>query len=209
MPYSVVRKPRIIHAGPQPATTRGILRDGDHDESGAMGKDGLGGQRVPVKGMGKGPGVSRGTGVDKGTNTGKATTINAGKKIGESKVISTGKDTAGVGKGSTTVSRRYVATHQKSTPQKSTQKTIHSYGAYSVTVPDKKKWSDLQKKADAELAALDKLKRWNIGHVSITPSTVGGTLTQEEVRRRQQQDFNKAKMAQPELSGQQSPKNET
>ncbi|XP_041064202.1 uncharacterized protein zgc:194621 [Carcharodon carcharias] len=203
MPYSVVRKPRIIHAGPQPATTRGILWGGDHDESGAMGKDGLGGQRVPVKGMGKGPGVG------KGTNTGKATTISADKNIGESKVISTGKDTAGVGKGCTTVSRRYVATHQKSTPQKSAQKTIHSYGAYSVTVPDKKKWSDLQKKADAELAALDKLKRRNNGHVSITPSTVGGTLTQEEVRRRQQQDFNKAKMAQPELSGQQSPKNET
>ncbi|GCB74510.1 hypothetical protein scyTo_0003601 [Scyliorhinus torazame] len=63
--------------------------------------------------------------------------------------------------------------------------------------------------AGAELAALEKLKCRNIGHVSITPSTVGGTLTQEEVRRRQQQDFSKAKMAQPEQSGHQSPKNET
>ncbi|GCC32266.1 hypothetical protein chiPu_0010727 [Chiloscyllium punctatum] len=84
-----------------------------------------------------------------------------------------------------------------------------SYGAYSVTVPDQKKWSNLQKKATEELAALEKLKRRNIGHVSITPRAVGGKLTQEEVRRRQQQNFSKAEIIQAEISGQQSPKKET
>ncbi|XP_072329881.1 uncharacterized protein [Scyliorhinus torazame] len=177
MSYSVVRKPRIIQARSQPTRTGAILGEGDQDESGAKGKDGQGGQRVPAEGVGRGPGVG------KGANTGKSTTTSAaGKGTGESKA----KGTAGVGK----LLRRPAATHQNST-----QKTTHSYGAYSITVPDQKKWSDLQK-TGAELAALEKLKCRNIGHVSITPSTVGGTLTQEEVRRRQQQDFSKAKMAQ-------------
>ncbi|XP_042195077.1 uncharacterized protein zgc:194621 [Callorhinchus milii] len=64
-------------------------------------------------------------------------------------------------------------------------------GGYSVTVPDQKKRNELQKKAASELALLEKQKHKNIGHVFITPSTVGGTLTQEEVRRRQQQELHK------------------
>uniref|UniRef100_UPI00398E317D putative per-hexamer repeat protein 5 n=1 Tax=Pristiophorus japonicus TaxID=55135 RepID=UPI00398E317D len=164
------------------------------------------------RGVNTGIGTSTNTGKDTGVSTGKGAGKNAGKDTGEGAGkgtgtgvnIGTGKG-KGTSKGTSTVLRSYAATHQKATPQKSAQKTTHSYGAYSVTVPDQKKRSDLQKKAAAELAALEKLKRQNIGHVSITPSTVGGTLTQEEVRRKQQLDFSKAETMQAEQSGQQSP----
>ncbi|XP_048460259.1 uncharacterized protein zgc:194621 [Rhincodon typus] len=183
MSYSVLRKPRI---------NREKLGNDDHDERGAKGKGGFGTQKVKVKG----------TGLRKGITTAADISTTTCKEVGKSIDTSTAK-------GNTTVLRRCAATHQRSTLQKSAQKTTYSYGAYSVTVPDQKKRSNLQKKASAELATLEKLKRQNIGHVSITPRAVGGTLTQEEVRRRQQQNFGKAEIAQPEISGQQSPKKET
>ncbi|XP_043558584.1 uncharacterized protein zgc:194621 isoform X2 [Chiloscyllium plagiosum] len=201
MSYSVLSKPRIIRAK---------LGNDDHDERGAVGKDGAGTQKVQVKS----------TGVRKGTASSKDTGTTTGKGVGKNIDTCTAE-------GSTTVLRRCAATHQRSTLQESAPKTTYSYGAYSVTVPDQKKWSNLQKKATAELAALEKLKRRNIGHVSITPRAVGGKLTQEEVRRRQQQNFSKAEIIQEsyrrigrrrmlflfsrraEISGQQSPKKET
>ncbi|XP_072428198.1 uncharacterized protein [Chiloscyllium punctatum] len=154
----------------------------------SVGKGGEGTQKVQVKS----------TGVRKGMTTAKDTGKGVGKNI----------DTC-TAEGRTTVLPRCAATHQRSILQESAPKITYSYGAYSVTVPDQKKWSNLQKKATEELAALEKLKRRNIGHVSITPRAVGGKLTQEEVRRRQQQNFSKAEIIQAEISGQQSPKKET
>ncbi|KAK1168621.1 hypothetical protein AOXY_G9422 [Acipenser oxyrinchus oxyrinchus] len=77
--------------------------------------------------------------------------------------------------------------------QKSPTKA-QSYGAFTVIPPDQKKRNELQKKAEAELTALEDLKkRRSTGHVSITPSTVGGSLTMEEVRRKQQEEMKMAK----------------
>ncbi|XP_048398329.1 uncharacterized protein zgc:194621 [Stegostoma tigrinum] len=182
MSYSVLRKPRI---------SREKLGNDDHDERGVKGRGGLGTQKVKVKNAG----------LRKGMTTAADISTTTCKEVGRSVDTSTAK-------GNTTVLRRCAASHQRSILQRSARKTTYSYGAYSVTVPDQKKWSNLKKTASAELATLEKLKRRNIGHVSITPRAVGGTLTQEEVRRRQQQNFSKAEIAQPEISGQQSSKKE-
>ncbi|MBN3274027.1 ESIP1 protein, partial [Polyodon spathula] len=78
-------------------------------------------------------------------------------------------------------------------PQKSPNKA-QSHCAFTVIPPDQKKRNELQKKAEAELTALEDLKkRRSTGRVSITPSTVGGSLTMEEVRRKQQEEMKMAK----------------
>ncbi|XP_066566500.1 epithelial-stromal interaction protein 1 [Amia ocellicauda] len=69
--------------------------------------------------------------------------------------------------------------------------TTQSYAAFTVIPPNPKKRNELKKKAEAELAALEDFRRRQlVGHVSIVPSTVGGILTLEEVRRRQQEELN-------------------
>ncbi|XP_041119388.1 uncharacterized protein zgc:194621 isoform X2 [Polyodon spathula] len=71
---------------------------------------------------------------------------------------------------------------------------VYNHCAFTVIPPDQKKRNELQKKAEAELTALEDLKkRRSTGRVSITPSTVGGSLTMEEVRRKQQEEMKMAK----------------
>lgn len=67
---------------------------------------------------------------------------------------------------------------------------IHSQKAFTVFAPNPKKRQDIQQKAEAELAALEDLRLSQaMGYISISPSTVGGCLTLEEVRAKQQQEM--------------------
>ncbi|XP_051970852.1 uncharacterized protein zgc:194621 [Xyrauchen texanus] len=67
---------------------------------------------------------------------------------------------------------------------------IHSQKAFTVFAPNPKKRQDIQQKAEAELAALEDLRLSRaMGYISIPPSTVGGCLTLEEVRAKQQQEM--------------------
>ncbi|NP_001129453.1 uncharacterized protein LOC795037 [Danio rerio] len=67
---------------------------------------------------------------------------------------------------------------------------IHSQKAFTVFAPNPRKRQDIQEKAEAELAALEDLRLSRaMGYISISPSTVGGCLTLEEVRAKQQQDL--------------------
>ncbi|XP_007232739.2 uncharacterized protein zgc:194621 [Astyanax mexicanus] len=67
---------------------------------------------------------------------------------------------------------------------------IHSHKAFTVFAPNPKKRQDIQRKAEAELAALEDLRLSKaMGYVSISPSAVGGSLTLEEVRKKQQQEM--------------------
>ncbi|KAK9953199.1 hypothetical protein ABG768_017216 [Culter alburnus] len=67
---------------------------------------------------------------------------------------------------------------------------IHSQEAFTVFAPNPKKRQDIQQKAEAELAALEDLRLSRaMGYISISPSTVGGCLTLEEVRAKQQQEM--------------------
>uniref|UniRef100_A0A8C2IIJ9 Zgc:194621 n=1 Tax=Cyprinus carpio TaxID=7962 RepID=A0A8C2IIJ9_CYPCA len=66
---------------------------------------------------------------------------------------------------------------------------IHSQKAFTVFAPNPKKRQDIQQKAEAELAALEDLRLSRaMGYISIS-STVGGCLTLEEVRAKQQQEM--------------------
>ncbi|XP_067291277.1 epithelial-stromal interaction protein 1 [Pseudorasbora parva] len=66
----------------------------------------------------------------------------------------------------------------------------HSQKAFTVFAPNPKKRQDIQQKAEAELAALEDLRLSRaMGYISIFPSTVGGCLTLEEVRAKQQQEM--------------------
>ncbi|KAK2814356.1 hypothetical protein Q5P01_000585 [Channa striata] len=63
--------------------------------------------------------------------------------------------------------------------------------------PDPKKRREIQRKAEAELAALEELKLSRaMAYVSINPSSVGGCMTLEEVRLKQQQEMMQAKRKQ-------------
>uniref|UniRef100_A0A672Q9P6 Zgc:194621 n=1 Tax=Sinocyclocheilus grahami TaxID=75366 RepID=A0A672Q9P6_SINGR len=67
---------------------------------------------------------------------------------------------------------------------------IYSQKAFTVFTPNPKKRQDIQQKAEAELAALEDLRLSRaVGYISISPSTVGGCLTLEEVRAKQQQEM--------------------
>ncbi|XP_066517475.1 uncharacterized protein zgc:194621 [Hoplias malabaricus] len=78
--------------------------------------------------------------------------------------------------------------------QRSTQPKAHyetqSNKAFTVFAPNPKKRQDIQKKAEAELAALEDLRlSLAMNYVSISPTAVGGCLTLEEVRIKQQQEM--------------------
>ncbi|XP_037136296.1 uncharacterized protein zgc:194621 [Syngnathus acus] len=74
---------------------------------------------------------------------------------------------------------------------------IHSHKAFTVIPPNPKKRRDIQKKAKAELAALEELKLSRaMAYVNIQSSTVGGSLTLEEVRMKQQQEMMQTKRKQ-------------
>lgn len=92
---------------------------------------------------------------------------------------------------------RYTASNlaRTRTNKESPDKKIIRSEAFTVIVPDPKKRNEIQKKAAAEMANLEELKKLRtVGHVFITPSTVGGTLSIEEVRRRQQNQLTGTKI---------------
>ncbi|KAG5268529.1 hypothetical protein AALO_G00213590 [Alosa alosa] len=67
---------------------------------------------------------------------------------------------------------------------------IRSHKAFTVIPPNPKKRIEIQKQAEAELAALEDLRLSRaMGYISLAPSSVGGRLTLEEVRNRQQQEM--------------------
>lgn len=67
---------------------------------------------------------------------------------------------------------------------------IPSHKAFTVIPPNPKKRIEIQKQAEAELAALEDLRLSRaMGYISLEPSSVGGSLTLEEVRHRQQQEM--------------------
>ncbi|XP_061820692.1 uncharacterized protein [Nerophis lumbriciformis] len=71
---------------------------------------------------------------------------------------------------------------------------IQSHKAFTVIPPDPKKRRDIQKKADAELAALEELRLSRaMAYVTIQPSRVGGRMSLEAVRLRQQQEMMQTK----------------
>ncbi|XP_010888424.1 uncharacterized protein zgc:194621 [Esox lucius] len=67
---------------------------------------------------------------------------------------------------------------------------IQSHRAFTVIPPNPKKRTEIQQKAEAELAALEDLRLSRaMPYVSIDPSSVGGCLSLEEVRLKQQQEM--------------------
>lgn len=80
--------------------------------------------------------------------------------------------------------------HQTPSTHPKTHCETHSHKAFTVFAPNPKKRQDIQRKAEAELAALEDLRLSKaMGYVSISPSAVGGCLTLEEVRIKQQQEM--------------------
>ncbi|KAI1891311.1 hypothetical protein AGOR_G00142490 [Albula goreensis] len=74
---------------------------------------------------------------------------------------------------------RHRATHE-----------FQSHKPFTVIAPNPKKRHEIQQKAEAELVALEEYKLSRaMGYVSIAPSTVGGCLTLEEARNKQQQEM--------------------
>uniref|UniRef100_A0A665VNB5 Uncharacterized protein n=1 Tax=Echeneis naucrates TaxID=173247 RepID=A0A665VNB5_ECHNA len=69
-----------------------------------------------------------------------------------------------------------------------------SHRAFTVIPPNPKKRREMQRKAEAELAALEELRLSRaMAYVSINPSSVGGCMSLEEVRMKQQQEMMEAK----------------
>ncbi|XP_041670329.1 uncharacterized protein zgc:194621 [Cheilinus undulatus] len=78
--------------------------------------------------------------------------------------------------------------------RKEAKQAIQNYKAFTVIPPNPKKRREIQRKAEAELAALEELRLSRaMAYVSINPSTVGGCMSLEEVRLKQQQEMMKAK----------------
>ncbi|XP_026217179.1 uncharacterized protein zgc:194621 isoform X2 [Anabas testudineus] len=78
-----------------------------------------------------------------------------------------------------------------------TKYASQSHKAFTVIPPDPKKRREIQRKAEAELAALEELRLSRaMAYVSINPSSVGGCMSLEEVRLKQQQEMMQAKRKQ-------------
>ncbi|XP_035510120.1 uncharacterized protein zgc:194621 [Morone saxatilis] len=78
-----------------------------------------------------------------------------------------------------------------------------SHKAFTVIPPNPKKRREIQKKAEAELAALEELRLSRaMAYVSINPSSVGGCMSLEEVRSKQQQEMMQAKRKQKPMKTQ-------
>lgn len=79
----------------------------------------------------------------------------------------------------------------------------HSHKAFTVIPPNPKKRREIQRKAEAELAALEELRLSRaMAYVSISPSSVGGCMSLEEVRLKQQQEMMQAKRKQKPMKTQ-------
>ncbi|XP_054915425.1 basic salivary proline-rich protein 4 [Poeciliopsis prolifica] len=77
---------------------------------------------------------------------------------------------------------------------------VQSHKAFTVIPPNPKKRREIQKKAEAELAALEELRLSRaMAYVSINPSSVGGCMSLEEVRLKQQQEMMQAKRKQKQV----------
>ncbi|KAK5849817.1 hypothetical protein PBY51_014122 [Eleginops maclovinus] len=77
------------------------------------------------------------------------------------------------------------------------KRVSHSNKAFTVIPPNPNKRREIQRKAEAELAALEELRLSRaMAFVSIHPSTVGGCMSLEEVRLKQQQEMMQAKRKQ-------------
>ncbi|XP_045898000.1 uncharacterized protein zgc:194621, partial [Micropterus dolomieu] len=75
-----------------------------------------------------------------------------------------------------------------------TKHASQSPKAFTVIPPNPKKRREIQRKAEAELAALEELRLSRaMAYVSINPSSVGGCMSLEEVRLKQQQEMMQAK----------------
>ncbi|KAM4534495.1 uncharacterized protein PAE49_022682 [Odontesthes bonariensis] len=84
-----------------------------------------------------------------------------------------------------------------------TRYTIQSSKAFTVIPPNPKKRREIQRKAEAELAALEELRLSRaMAYVSINPSSVGGCMSLEEVRLKQQQEMMQAKRKQKQIKTQ-------
>ncbi|KAG7231363.1 hypothetical protein INR49_012203 [Caranx melampygus] len=78
-----------------------------------------------------------------------------------------------------------------------------SHKAFTVIPPNPKKRKEMQRKAEAELAALEEFRLSRaMAYVSINPSSVGGRMSLEEVRLKQQQEMMEAKRKQKPMSRQ-------
>ncbi|KAM9839632.1 uncharacterized protein ACBR49_016626 [Aulostomus maculatus] len=65
-----------------------------------------------------------------------------------------------------------------------------SHKAFTVIAPNPKRRQEIQRKAEEELAALEELRLSKaMAYISIDPSSVGGCMSLEEVRLRQQQEM--------------------
>ncbi|KAL6097538.1 uncharacterized protein ACO6RY_13059 [Pungitius sinensis] len=81
------------------------------------------------------------------------------------------------------------------------RRACESHKAFTVIPPNPKKRREIQRKAEAELAALEALRLSRaMSYVSIDPSSVGGYLSLEEVRLKQQQEMMEAKKKQKPVS---------
>ncbi|KAM7369571.1 hypothetical protein PAMP_010888 [Pampus punctatissimus] len=78
-----------------------------------------------------------------------------------------------------------------------------SHKAFTVIPPNPKKRREMQRKAEAELAALEELRLSRaMAYVSINPSSVGGCMSLEEVRLKQQQEMMQARRKQQQVKKQ-------
>ncbi|KAM4605964.1 uncharacterized protein ACJ7VT_016234 [Polymixia lowei] len=79
---------------------------------------------------------------------------------------------------------------EERTARPKVQCVIQSHKAFTVIAPNPKKRKEIQKKAEAELAALEELRLSRaMAYVSINPSSVGGCMSIEEVRLKQQEEM--------------------
>uniref|UniRef100_A0A3P9C6B0 Uncharacterized LOC101485622 n=1 Tax=Maylandia zebra TaxID=106582 RepID=A0A3P9C6B0_9CICH len=93
--------------------------------------------------------------------------------------------------------RRTRSTSTAPKPPQNVCVSCSSNKAFTVIPPNPKKRREIQKKAEAELAALEELRLSRaMAYVSINPSSVGGCMSLEEVRSKQQQEMMLAKKKQ-------------
>ncbi|XP_020349623.1 uncharacterized protein zgc:194621 [Oncorhynchus kisutch] len=104
------------------------------------------------------------------------------------------KPTATSPKSTVTSSKSKEASQARQEEERSSRPRAHyviqSHKAFTVIPPNPKKRIEIQQKAEAELAALEDLRLSRATpYVSIDPSSVGGSLSLEEVRLKQQQEM--------------------
>ncbi|XP_023252681.1 uncharacterized protein LOC111647290 [Seriola lalandi dorsalis] len=145
------------------------------------------------------------------TGTGTATSTTASKTTCERRrARSTSvapKPTSSVKHGAVNPRSREPTTcpgqRQQRSVRPETKYASQSHKAFTVIPPNPKKRRDMQRKAEAELAALEELRLSRaMAYVSINPSSVGGCMSLEEVRLKQQQEMMEAKRKQKPMKTQ-------